>query len=326
MNRTTNRARVAVGSAAVAVAGFAAAGTLSAAAETAPPSTTPGSEPLDTATGSAPPLLDPEREELVDAIVVSSGDSGFPLDRGCIAALVAEIPDEDLVIVLEDIASASETAVATAATMPEYTVGTEPADDASVETVVAETEPMETITMESGPAVSPMTEEIGRQMVACAHGDADPALVEDALAVIQADPDASSFDMACVASVLTTFSDETLTLIIEDDGAAPTETAASVEASVETVEPGTPSSEPVSDPAPTEPVGTAETGLVEDPLSSIPDEAFTEALSLLICAPELLGEFETMGADVATASAPEPVMETGPADTAADEPTETTTG
>jgi hypothetical protein len=133
--------------------------------------------------------------------------------------------------------------------------------------------------------------------------------------------------MACVASVLTTFSDETLTLIIEDDGAAPTETAASVEASVETVEPATPSSEPVTDPAPTEPVSTEVTGLVEDPLSSIPDETFTEALSLLICAPELLGEFDTMGTDVATASAPEPVMETGPADTtAADEPTETTTG
>jgi hypothetical protein len=317
MTRTMNRARVAVGAAVVAVAGFGAAGSLSAAPESAPPSTTPdSSEPVDTAGDSAPPMLDPEREELVDAIVVSAGDSGFPLDRDCVAGLVAQIPDEDLVIVSEDIATMSETAIATAATMPEYTVGSDPADTSSVDTMVTETEAVDTAPIEPAPAVSPVTEEIGQQMIACAHGDADPALVEDALAVIQADPDAPSFDMACVASVLTTFSDETLTLIIEDDDAAPTETAASVEVSVETVVPETAASESVTDPAITEPVTTEETGLVvEETLSSIPDEMFTEALSLLICAPELLGEFDTMGADVATASAPEPVMETAPADT-----------
>lgn len=335
MKRTTNRARLAIGSAVVAVAGFAAAGSLSAAPESAPPSTPlDSSEPGDSAGESSPPIADPEREELVDAIVESAGDAGFPLDRECVAGLVAQVPDEDLAIVTEEIASIDETAVAADVTMPEYTVGAEPAEAVTDETVVpatvaAETEPAGTITMASEPAVSTLTEEIGQQMVTCAHGDADPALVEEALAAIQADPEAPAFDMACVESVLTTFSDETLTLIIEDDGASPTETAASVELSVETVVPETVgSSETVSEAAVTEPSGTEETGLVvEDPLGSLPDEALSEAFSLLICAPEFLDEVDTLGADVAAeASAPAPVAETVAHDTSAAEPTGTTTG
>jgi hypothetical protein len=332
MKRTGTRSRVAIGSAVVAVAGFAVGGSLSAAPESAPPSTPPGSvESVDTAGESSPTPLDPEREELADAIVAAAGDSGFPLDNECVAGLVGQLSDEDLAIVTEDIASAGEVAVATPATVTEYTVGSGPADAAAAETTVPAMEPadtatVETMTMESVVAPSELAVEIGQQMVLCAQGDADPALVAEALEVIQAHPDAPAFDLACVASVLTTFSDDTLTVIIEDAGdPVPTESAAGVDVAVATVVPGTDTAtESTVETAATEPV---ETGLaVDDPLASIPDDALSEAFSLLICAPELLEEFDSMGADSASASAPGPVTETAPADTAGAEPPETTEG
>ena len=49
---------------------------------------------------------------LVDEIVASAGDSGFPLDRDCVAAIVGQLSDEDLAIVREDIANAGDVAVA----------------------------------------------------------------------------------------------------------------------------------------------------------------------------------------------------------------------
>src|SRR5688572_7035882 len=333
MKRTMNRARLAISPAVLALPGFAAAGSLSAAPESAPPARPAASSAPPHPPGESPPTGDPQREELVDTIVGSAGDAGFPLDRECVAGLIAQVPDEDLAIVNEEIASIEETELATAVTMPEYTVGAEPAGTASEEpavpgTVVSETEPTETITMASEPAMSPLTEELGQQMATCLHGDADPALVAEALAVIQADPNAPAFDMACVESVLTTFSDETLTLIIEDDDAAPAETAASVELSVVTMAPETTvSSESQPNPADTEPLGTDEAGpLAEDPLGSIPDEAVTEAFHLLVCAPELLDEAGTMEAEVAAeASPPAPAAETV-ADGTAAEAAETTTG
>jgi hypothetical protein len=325
MKRTGTRTRVAIGSAVAALAGLAVGGSLSAAPESAPPSTPPGStEAVDSAGESSPTSLDPDRDELVDEIVASAGDSGFPLDRECIADIVGQLSDADLAIVSEDIANAGDVAVATPASVTEYTVDAETADAAMAETTVPETEPaevatVETVTMESVAVASELAIEIGQRMILCAHGDADPALVAEVMEVIEADPEAASFDLACVASMLTTFSDETLTMIIEGaDDTVPSDSAAGVDVAVATVVPGT-------GIATESTVGTEETELVvDDPPASMPDDAFAEAFSLLICAPELLDEFDSMGAD--SASAPEPVTKTAAADTTAAEPTETTEG
>jgi len=126
--------------------------------------------------------------------------------------------------------------------------------DSTVDTAADETGVADTMTDDSALPLSPAAEALGRQVVTCLHGDADPALVEQVLALIEADPGATDVDMECVANVLTTFDDSTLEQIID---AAATEQEGSVDAAAST----TPDA---SDPA------------MED------------ALTLLMCAPDLM--------------------------------------
>lgn len=217
MNRTSTRARVAIGAAVVAAATIAAAGPIAATTEpptadptTAGPASSGPDEPV--AAGSAP-LLDPEREALVEQIMSVTEAEDFPLNRDCLAGIVAQLSDADVPLVSAEVAAPAETAIS--GTLPP--VDAVPAATAAPDTDAPDdTAPESSASLDSMPAMSPEAEALGDQIVYCLEGDADPDLVEEVVALIEADETVPAMDMRCVASALTTFDNETLQFIIDN--------------------------------------------------------------------------------------------------------------
>lgn len=191
-----SRVRVVIGSAVVVIAGVSAAGQLAASSQSVPPTSEPDSSEPTTETT---PALDPQREEIVDEMISAGEDVGFPLDRECLAGIVAQVPDADIPIIAAEIAESTATSIG----------------DADAGTVPAGTEPLDSM-----PQLSAEAEALGEQLISCVMGDADPELVEQAVAVLAADEMSANFDMDCVENVLSTFDDETLQLIVDTGGTA----------------------------------------------------------------------------------------------------------
>ncbi len=217
MNRTSIRARVAIGAAVVAAATIAAAGPI--AATTEPPTSDPttsnpaSSGPDEPVAAGSAPLLDPEREALVEQIMSVTEAEDFPLNRDCLAGIVAQLADADLPLVSAEVATPAETAISVTLppvdAVPAATAA--PATDAPDDMV-----PESSASLDSTPAMSPEAEALGDQIIYCLEGDADPDLVEEVMALIEADETVPAMDMRCVASALTTFDNETLQFIIDN--------------------------------------------------------------------------------------------------------------
>ena len=212
MNRTSTRARVAIGAAIVAAASFSAAGSI--AATTEPPSSDPtssapaASEPEVSVPDGSAPALDPEREALLEQIMSVTEAEDFPLNRDCLAGIVAQLSDADVPLVSAEVAGPAETAIDV--TLPD--IDAAPATTVDADDMVSES----SVPIDSTPEMSPEAEALGDQIIYCLEGDADPDLVEEAIGVIEADESAPVLDMRCVASALTTFDNESLQLIIDN--------------------------------------------------------------------------------------------------------------
>jgi hypothetical protein len=251
-------------------------------ATTEPPSTVPDSSaaPAPTPDGSAP-ALDPERQTIVEQIVTYGEDFGFPYDADCVAGVIAQIPDEEVPLVAELIAQGL-------AAIPSPVPGESAATEATTDTIVVET----IVTEGSLAVLSPETLALGQQLNLCLRGDADPGLVDEALAVFSEDVTAEGFDLECVAAVMSTLDDATLQQIIDNAGGGLT---------TEVPEPGT-------EVAGTEVAGTdvAELLPVTIPESEMPSiEGLDEALPLLAC--NLSVDIPVAGSDSTATTVPEPV-------------------
>jgi hypothetical protein len=285
MPRSTVRWRV--GIALVMAAGVAIVGApLVTSATTEPPSTVPESSSAHASTpdGSAP-ALDPERQTIVNQIVTYGKDFGFPYDADCIAGVVAQIPDEEIPLVAELIAQGL-------AAIPSPVPDDESAaTEATTVTIVLET----IVTEGSLHVLSPETLTLGQELNLCLRGDADPALVDEALAVFSEDEAADGFDLECVAAVMSTIDDETLQQIIDNaDGALTTEVP-------EPEEPGT-------EVARTDVAGTDVADLlpVTNPEIEVPPiEGLEDALPLLAC--NLSVDIPVAGSNSTATTVPEPV-------------------
>lgn len=191
MNHPRTRTRVAIGAAVCAIAGFAAVGSI--AASTEPPT----SEPASSEPAGSAPALDPERETIVEQVLSAGAAGELPLNRDCIAELVAQVPDGDVAVLTEQL----EAAMAA--------MSSEPMDSAAPDTMPIGT------TAELSPEVATL----GEQVIYCLDGDADPALVDEVIALAEAEGDLTvGFDMTCVAAVLSTFDDELLQAMIDSAG------------------------------------------------------------------------------------------------------------
>jgi hypothetical protein len=280
MPRSTVRWRVGI-AVVVMAAGVALVGApLFSSATTEPPSTVPDSSAAQAATpdGSAP-ALDPERQTIVEQIVTYGEDFGFPYDADCVASVVAQIPDEEVPLVAELIAQGL---AAIPSPVPDESAATE----ATTDTIV-----VETIATEGSLSVlSPETLTLGQELNLCLRGDADPALVDEALAVFSEDVAAEGFDLECVAAVMSTLDDETLQQIIDNAGGGLT---------TEVPEPEEPD---------TEVAGTDVADLlpVTIPESDVPSiEGLEDALPLLAC--NLSVDIPEAGSDSTATAVPEPV-------------------
>jgi len=157
--------------------------------------------------GSAP-ALDPEREALLEQIMSVAEAEDFPLNRDCLAGIVAQLSDADVPLVSAEVAGPADTAID--ATLPD--IDAAPATTVDADDMVSES----SVPIDSTPEMSPEAEALGDQIIYCLEGDADPDLVEEAIGVIEADESAPVLDMRCVASALTTFDNESLQLIIDN--------------------------------------------------------------------------------------------------------------
>ena len=280
MPRSTVRWRVGI-AAVVMAAGVAIIGApLVSSATTEPPSTVPGSSAAQASTpDDSAPALDPERQTIVEQIVTYGEDYGFPYDADCVAGVIAQIPDEEIPLVAEII-------VQGLAAIPPPVPDESAATEATTDTVVSET----IVTEGSLPVLSPETLALGQDLNLCLRGDADPALVDQALAVFSEDVAAEGFDLECVAAVMSTFDDETLQQIIDNAGGALTTEVPEAE------EPGTEvAGTDVADPLP-----------VTIPESGVPSiEGLEDALPLLAC--NLSVDIDEAGSDSTATAVPEPV-------------------
>lgn len=231
MQLSSAHARLAIGCAVVAAAGCGVVVPLGALASAPPTSDPVASEPstesVPADTGLAP-ALDPDRQAIVDQIATQAADDGFPMDRDCLARTVAQLPDADVPIV------ASQLDDPPPSTARAVTVGA--SEQGSATNVAEPTIPESTMApAESTREPSAETEALVPQMMTCLIGDADPALVAEAMALLAADDEGDEFDMACMKSVLSTFDDDELELIIAEgvDRIADRDTAGGGTASTE---------------------------------------------------------------------------------------------
>ena len=200
-----------IGAAIVAAASFSSAGSI--APTTEPPSSDPtssapaSSEPEVSVPDGSAPELDPEREALLEQIMSVTEAEDFPLNRDCLAGIVAQLSDADVPLVSADVAGPAETAID--ATLPD--IDAAPATTIDADDMVSES----SVPIDSTPEMSPEAEALGDQIIYCLEGDADPDLVEEAIGVIEAD-ESPVLDMRCIASALTTFDNESLQLIIDN--------------------------------------------------------------------------------------------------------------
>ena len=285
MPRSTVRWRVGI-AVVVMAAGVAIVGPpLVSSATTEPPSTVSDSSAAQASTpdGSAP-ALDPERQTIVEQIVTYGEDFGFPYDADCVAGVVAQIPDEEIPLVAELVAQGL-------AAIPSPASDESAATEATTDTIVSET----IVTEGSLPVLSPETLALGQDLNLCLRGDADPALVDEALAVVSEDVAAEGFDLECVAAVMSTFDDEMLQQIIDNAGGGLT---------TEVSEP----EEPGTEVAGTGVAGTDVADLlpVTIPESEVPSiEGLEDALPLFAC--NLSVDVSEAGSDSTATAVPEPV-------------------
>lgn len=201
-------------------------GTPLAVASSAPPT----SEPADSA-----PALDATREDAVNAVMGLPAED-FPFDRDCVAMVVSELADDDVLLLAASIAGSELETTDSAMT--------DDADDAEGDTdsgsdvmatddvVAPQTDaPGSTASGDASTGTDLAAEarrEIVVEVLACLDGDANPALVDEALAIAVVAEGAEGFDADCMAGVLGTLDDATLEYIIAngslgDDSASGTE-------------------------------------------------------------------------------------------------------
>lgn len=310
MKKSNVRARVAIGSAVLAVAGFGVVGQLTASAS-APPTSEPGSSEPSAATtpaGSEPaasepagstPALDPEREALVDEIVTQAEAEGLPLDRECLAGLVAQVADADIAIIAAEMAAPPVTATGSESAAPSSAPVMASEAPIGPDTVVADTMVPDTMVpdtmapMETTPQLSAEAEAIGEQVITCVQGDADPALAAEAMGVIAADESSPEFDLPCVERILSTFDDTTLQHII-DNGVEPMIDAVPAAAPATVAVTG---SDPTGDSAPV-------SAPASEPVTSMEEAAFEEMFLLLACSSDITGDTAMSEETVVVSDAP----------------------
>lgn len=261
MTRSSLRAHLAIGSSVAA----AALGTVLVAHSAS--ASTPPSEPPSTDAPAA--SGDADHDALVDAIVSTSADSGLPVNRDCVAGIVEQIPPEDVTTILAEIETSAAVADITIPeiempdiSMPDLSelsipelpelslpdLGDIEIPEISLPDLGAITIPdLGDISIPEIPDLSdmsippipeiPVSEEtlaLSRELISCIEGDADPALVEQVVALAETSTPAGVLDLDCTAKVLSTFPDEVLQQII-DSGAVeadPTEVDPAISAEV----------------------------------------------------------------------------------------------
>jgi len=292
MTRVNTRARVAIGSAVLAVAGLGVglAGPLAVSASappsepasSAPPTSEPvSSEPASSEPTGSAPELDADREQIVDAIVTMSEAENIPFDRDCVSGLVAQLPDADVPLVLVDIQESSESPDDSAAVTATDTMTTDTmtTDTMTTDTMTTDTMTTDAMTTDS-PQISDEAEQLGEELITCVAGDADPALVSEALEVITADEETADVDLACVQPVLTALEDESLQAIIDEGSVS------AINDSMDNI--GSMGSEPGA----SDPVTGTEVSITEDPNTFL----------LFLCFPEFMDmDMDAMTVDTATA-------------------------
>lgn len=218
MTFAPRRFPTALGSLTLIVGAFA-VGTPLAAASSAPPD----SEPDDSA-----PALDATREDLVNAIIAVSPED-FPFDRNCVVAVVGELADDDVSLLAADIAESEPEPTGTVSDYGEGSADGAPATDVAPAT---DSGPGSSVSAEA-PTSTDLDDETLREievdLTSCLDGDADPALVDQALAIAVAEEGAEGFDEECMAGVLGTFEDATLEHIIAQDSLGDDDSASSTE-------------------------------------------------------------------------------------------------
>jgi hypothetical protein len=283
MPRSTVRWRVGI-AVVVMAAGVAIVGAPLVSATTEPPSTVPDSSAAQASTpdGSAP-ALDPERQTIVEQIVTYGEDFGFPYDADCVASVIARIPDEEVALVAQLV---TEGLAAIPPPVPDESTATE----ATTDTIVVET----MVSEGSLPVLSTETLTLGQELNLCLSGDADPALVDEALAIFSEDVAAAEFDLECVAAVMSTLEDETLQQIIDNaSGGSTTEVPASEAPGTEVASTDVAGTD-VADPLP-----------VTVPESEVPSIGeLDDALPLLAC--NLSVDIDEAGSDSTATAVPEP--------------------
>ena len=145
-------------------------------------------------------------DELVDALLEASAVAGIPLDEHCVADVVAKSDianlDDELVRLplLEALRAAAEEP-------PTETI-------VSGSTVVAG-EPGWLAMFDTAPFPIDM-DDLRGHLLRCVAGSADPELVEQAAVLVTVSGVDQALDSDCVTRLLTTFSDETLQLLVDD--------------------------------------------------------------------------------------------------------------
>ncbi len=179
-----------------------------------PPSEPPSSD-ASTSTGGA------DYDALVDTIVSTSAESGIPMNRDCVAGIVEQVPADDVAAILAEIEAS-----ATVADMPMPDISMPDLGDISIPELPDISMPdLGDISIPSVPAISippigdmglsPETLALSQQLVTCVDGDADPALVEQVVALAESSTPPGVLDLECASKMLSTFPDEVLQQIVD---------------------------------------------------------------------------------------------------------------
>ncbi|WP_276968463.1 hypothetical protein [Desertimonas flava] len=229
MTRSPRRNRLVIG-ASVAAAAFGTLLVAHSASASTPPSDPPSSD-------ASPPTGGADYDALVDTIVSTSAESGIPMNRDCVAGIVEQVPADDVAAILAEVEAS-----ATVADMPMPDISMPDLGEISIPELPDISMPdlgdisipelpdismpdLGDISIPSVPAISippigdmglsPETLALSQQLVTCVDGDADPALVEQVVALAESSTPPGVLDLECASKMLSTFPDEVLQQIVD---------------------------------------------------------------------------------------------------------------
>jgi len=204
----------------------------SSAGASAPPDTTPGAPSGSSPSIVVPPPsgdLDADRAAITDAVVDIGGYTGLPFQTDCVAGIVDRLPDPDVPLILQDLAdsaaSLQEEVEIPDLTIPDFTIPDLELPDFTLPDLTLPD--LSNITIpdfdelsipDVSDEISDEADALGQELVTCIHGDADPALVEQALSALTTAEGNETFDAECASGVLTAFPEPMLQWIIDNQG------------------------------------------------------------------------------------------------------------